>query len=407
MDGRITRERAGDTTHVTKRVSGGDARLRLAHEAAVLESLDHPGVVTFVGFEERPDHAVLVTESAGAATLADHRPATVAAVAGLGAAVAEILADLHQTGLAHGAIQADHVVLGASRHPVLCSFGRAGGTDDAIRQDVMALADLVTELLEVVATRGQRGGRQAGRAVQAAADEARRGEVDARQFARLLAAVPDATLPSPERTSPEPDRAPDTGTRTWRLRQRASATPDPDQGRRHRWIAASAVVVVGLVATGLSLRGSATEAPGAPGSSSAPGSGVAAGTAPTSGADPSPVDAPPDDPAAPSCGPGPDVDGDGCGDDTEVVGRLIRVGDVWYSAGRSGDVVAVDHWGCADLATPAVLRPATGEVFVFDQWPRSDQPRVVVVDHRVAVGATSLSAQVIDGCPAPVAGGAS
>ena len=96
------------------------------------------------------------------------------------------------------------------------------------------------------------------------------------------------------------------------------------------------------------------------------------------------------------------VDGDGCGDDTEVIGRLIRHGDRWYEVGEPGDVVVLGHWSCAPVATPAVLRPATGELFVFDRWPSVDSPVSVVSSTTVDQSATSLVIGTIDGCDAPM-----
>ena len=46
-------------------------------------------------------------------------------VAGLGCAVATILADLHDLGIVHGAVGTDHVLVGTDGRPVLCSLGHA------------------------------------------------------------------------------------------------------------------------------------------------------------------------------------------------------------------------------------------------------------------------------------------
>ncbi len=412
MYGRISIETSGDTTVVAKRVSGSDARRRLSQEAAVLQELCHPGVVRFVRFEDGPDHAVLVTESAGAVSMADHRPSTPGGVAALGAAVAGTVADLHDEGWGHGAIQADHVILGASRHPVLCSFGRAS-RDPAVRaSDLVALADLITEVAAAVSRSGGRSERHAVDAIEDAAARARGGDIDARQLAGLLAAVPGASLstPAPAPTASDGERAPvggptEIGTRTWRLRAPAVAVPELSVGRRRRWALATLVAAVGLVGTGLSLRGADTEAPAVP-EAPARSTQVAAAPPAPSTAEPPPVVAEPT-PCPRTFTAGVDVDGDGCGDDAEVVGRLIRVGDIWYTAGRPGDVVALDHWGCAAIATPAILRPDTGEVFVFDRWPARGLPLTVREDHRVQPGATVLRSSVVDGCPTPTAGGVS
>jgi hypothetical protein len=48
--------------------------------------------------------------------------------------------------------------------------------------------------------------------------------------------------------------------------------------------------------------------------------------------------------------------------------RVVEVDGRRYEIGVDGDRVVVGAWGCAETATPAVIRPATGEVFVFDGY---------------------------------------
>jgi hypothetical protein len=64
--------------------------------------------------------------------------------------------------------------------------------------------------------------------------------------------------------------------------------------------------------------------------------------------------------------------------------------------GRPGDVVLTDDWLCRGSPVPALLHPATGEVFVFDHPPGADRPRRV----GTVPGATGLRAiPTDDGCP--------
>jgi hypothetical protein len=49
-------------------------------------------------------------------------------------------------------------------------------------------------------------------------------------------------------------------------------------------------------------------------------------------------------------------------------------GDARWRVGRSGDVVVIGDWDCDRTETPAVLRPATGEVWSFPRWPVGDEP---------------------------------
>lgn len=96
---------------------------------------------------------------------------------------------------------------------------------------------------------------------------------------------------------------------------------------------------------------------------------------------------------------GPDVDGDGCPEAITLDGRSATVGSVTVELGQDGDVVALGDWHCAGIATPALLRPSTGEVFVFPEWSLDE-----VVEVR-AVGAFPGATDITTGpgeCPAPV-----
>ena len=52
----------------------------------------------------------------------------------------------------------------------------------------------------------------------------------------------------------------------------------------------------------------------------------------------------------------------------EVVGREVRRAGGRWEVGADGDVVTVGDWDCDRRPTPAVLRPSTGTVAVFDGW---------------------------------------
>jgi hypothetical protein len=77
---------------------------------------------------------------------------------------------------------------------------------------------------------------------------------------------------------------------------------------------------------------------------------------------------------APVAPPSADGDGDGCPDAIGVTGSAIQVGAVRYRLGADGDDVTVGDWDCDGQATPALVRPSTGEVFVFSQWATVDAP---------------------------------
>ena len=96
---------------------------------------------------------------------------------------------------------------------------------------------------------------------------------------------------------------------------------------------------------------------------------------------------------------GPDVDGDACPEQVVLDGRTAQLGSVTVELGDEGDLVAVGDWDCDGTDTPALLRPSTGEVFVFPEW-RLDAPLEVT-----AVTAVPDASAIVAGsgdCPSPV-----
>ena len=96
---------------------------------------------------------------------------------------------------------------------------------------------------------------------------------------------------------------------------------------------------------------------------------------------------------------GPDVDGDGCPETVELDGRTARVGTVTVELGQDGDLVALGDWHCDGIATPALLRPTTGQVFVFPEWSLDELVEVTAV--AVVPDATAIRTGP-GSCPSPV-----
>ena len=67
-----------------------------------------------------------------------------------------------------------------------------------------------------------------------------------------------------------------------------------------------------------------------------------------------------------------DVDGDGCPEAVTIDGAQVLVDGARYDVGAPGDAVAVADWDCDGSDTPAVVRPSTGEVFVFEGWATAE-----------------------------------
>jgi tRNA A-37 threonylcarbamoyl transferase component Bud32 len=129
------------------------------------------------------------------------------------------------------------------------------------------------------------------------------------------------------------------------------------------------------------------------GSASVPAADDPNAAAPTTDTGPAPDGPAPTPPTfPPGCAvpdlAGPDVDGDGCPEAVHLDGRVATVGPVQVELGRGGDLVVVADSDCDGVATPVVLRPESGEVFVFPDWSL-DEP-LEVRSTTVIAGATAI-----------------
>jgi len=348
---------------------------RVEEEAAVLDRAAHHGVVELAGLVD----GALRTRWVEGRTLAALGPLPAEEVAGLAAAVAAVLADLHDRGIAHGGLDPTHVLVTAEGRPVLCSLGRPGSPAG----DVAALGELVAGRL--AAGPGPRGGARppgrrplgpllappAGPALAALADQARHPDPAQRPTARELAdaiaaQVPGARLPRPPAAA-----------LALAGPARPRAAVEPGRGRRRAALGAGAAALA--LAAGWAAAGPFT-----------------AGNAARPSAPPPPP--PAGRPAATTT--------------TTVVAAPVRVWPrptaAWrdgvlttedgtrYRVGQAGDVVVTGAWGCGDLPTVALLRPATGEVFAFDEW--AERGRDVTARAVGTVpGAASLEVADLDG----------
>src|SRR4051794_439935 len=200
---------------VMAKVAGNaEEAARLVREADQLEAARHPGVVELVGVEGHGVGAILLTAHVEGPVLAQVGRLPLEEGAGLLAALASTLADLHQLGLVHGAVAPDHVIVGPGGRPVLCGFGyggRAGqplgpaaplarGFADPARDD----ADRLHQAFDVFAlgalARFLAPDPPAGHVLARVAEEATSEDVSSRPSARALAEalqqeVPAARLP--------------------------------------------------------------------------------------------------------------------------------------------------------------------------------------------------------------------
>jgi hypothetical protein len=415
-----------------KRSRGPDDAPRLQHEADVLEAARHPGVVELVRLEpgdiERGEPARLVTVVVGSGPLGLLPRPAVPQVAAIAAAVATTLADLHLHGIAHHRVDGSHVLIDTDGRPVLCGLAEAtttSGDGSGPAEDVAGLGRLVLDLLghdtdlEPIpdlrrrASRRRRGGWTGYQlralltlADQASADDPRH-RPSARAFAAAVsAAFPDARLladaaldgPTEGADHAASSTGPAEPTEAAEERGRAPRVAGaPLRGAAARrltsrptLVGGGAVLVGVLGLTSLAAGTSTVRGGERPEVQSAPtstSSTLEASTATTA-------------PAA-SCratdGPAADLDGDGCADGLSVDGTVVSGDGRRFQVGEEGDEVVVGDWDCDGSATPALLRPDEGEVFVFTRWARDGADVTATAADEVA-GATGIEVRTDEGC---------
>lgn len=405
----VTVSRAGDRLIAVKQVAAGRAR-DLEREAETIKRLDHPGLVRFVGLLETPDGGrALHTEFVSSDTWST-RPLNDPAERAAGLAVlAGVVADLHDLGVAHGQIDATHVLHGDGDRPVLCGLRLAAPvTAENRRDDLVAMADLCHD-----PALGE--GPLAGK-MSALADAVRAGRLDARELARRLDLLLDkrSGAPGPARHTRERTAGP----RRERSRPRALVIVAAVLG------ASAAVLAAGIWSRSQGTSAPATIIDPAGTEAAAPSTGidathanpsgtVAARTAPAdaditsaSPAGPAaaagstaylspmiPGGAAPSSMARPSIltdMPGTAADPDASDpllpptlipaqaqrpEDTASLqpGAVLEHGGSRYRVGTAGDFVATGDWDCDGQPTPAIIRPSTGHVVLFDTWPAAGQ----------------------------------
>ncbi|HET9690845.1 MAG TPA: hypothetical protein VFP61_06810 [Acidimicrobiales bacterium] len=369
---------------------------RLAHTAAVLRAIVHPGVVELVDAPASGER--LVTRWAGD-PLDQRAPLTTPEVAGLGAAAATVLADVHSLGWAHGNVGVEHLLVADDGRPTWCGWGAATAGGDPTT-DVVALASVLRAALPV-------GAALPRRLARALADAAA-GRLDAAALARRLGdprlspvlpaaratraagdaepssadaprATPEgqagpAVRPSsaqagggrpdngdgPPGTGPGTRTGPGTGTGTGAIlssTHRDLDTGDGGDRRPLRWrprrrvgLAAAAVASAGLAASVVT------------------GGGARAAACPAADR--------------------------GCRALPAGTATLRSDTGTTVVVAGAGDVVALGRWRCSPQALPAVLDPRTGQVWVYDRWAT---PGDDVTAQQVAVVGRARSLRVVPG----------
>ncbi len=369
----------------------------LEREAELLRRLDHPGLVRFVDLVETPDGGrALHTEFVNADTWAT-RPLSdpVERAAGM-AALAAVVADLHQLGVAHLQLTGPHVLHGVDDRPVLCGLTRADeATTENCRRDLAALAELCHDSsLGKSALSGK---------LLAVADAARGGLIGAREMARRLDLL--AARKPAKKTRPAP--GPGQGDETAAVR---AAGPGSERLslRTRRLLIAGAVGLAIVGGFALGSRSATTDWPATSQTSqetvqleaaenaeaaekseksenaektekseksqdaedSADAAFNVSSDDTSSGASAIGSETP-EEPAAPEAQAAPEAPEKPAAPAASLrqAAALLTHGGRRFALGVSGDFVEIGDWDCDGTATAAIVRPGSGGIALFDDWP--------------------------------------
>jgi hypothetical protein len=344
-DGPVVRHRADPAHGEVLRRTGA----RLAQAA-------HPGVVVVRASRPTDDGGWELTTAHAGHPVAPSRGTGPAWLAEVGASAAATLADLHDRGIVHGRLRAEHVLVGSDGSVVLSGLGpdAAGGRP---ADDVAALG----VVLEGLAA--------AAEAVGGIAPAALEGM---RAVARGARAEPATRRPSARRLAAE-----------------LAALAPADRGRS-RHPGRTRLVVAGAAGTVLLLAVIWLVALGGPGPTEGDGGLSAAEVAPSTTAT-----VPAEAPCAARARAAMTVAA--CGHDVTVQGGAVIVDGERSVVAEAGDEVVVADWGCAGRPRAAVLRPVTGEVLVLSTAGGTGGP-VVDVAARVREATALVAGTDEDGC---------
>lgn len=338
-----------DTNETIRQAADQVAADQMEHEAQILADVQLPGVVVLLGFSRRGNMAEMKLGEADHPDMTAHPVVDAVALCRLGSALARTIAEVHRAGIAHGDLRSDVVLVDQAGMPVLSGFTSArvvspGETPD---DDVKALGSLL------LGAHGQlrpsddgtelKRRRRLNKACRPVRHETA-GDMAAR-LAELSHSFQQETTDDVVEESPTDldqsirARVTRTGRATGRLRRVSAA------------VAGLAAVAVGVLAVRGGERATITPPP-----------------VPTVSPD------------------GPVIEHDGQRFQLGAVGDVVVVGD-WS---------APDGAGCDGLPTPALLRPSTGAIYVFDTWAGEG---VLAADATTVVsGAETLESDLVDGC---------
>jgi hypothetical protein len=322
----------------------------MRREAACWGRARHPGVAELIDVADDGETVSLTIREPGGPSLAE-APLTGQQAAGALAVVATTVADLHDVGVTVGGLDPAMIKLAADGRPVLCDLSRGallGGSSrdwlatNEARTDVLQLgrlgvslaARVTDETAETLRALGERAceravaPRRGGRLGAAARRVVSDGPLTARKFAdAVIAGVPAARLPTTTGSEHAADRV-------------RTAIAEPT---RLSWAGVATTIVLLATAWWWFAPAASTHRP-----SMAPAVDHASARRPSQPT----ASAPPDS-------------------SMRFAGGVLRVGNRSYAVGEPEDVLASGRWLCTPFRTVALLRPSSGDVFVFGSWPEA------------------------------------
>ncbi len=473
-----------DGSPILVKHAAGDDRYLLRREAKLLEAASHLNVVKLRGLLELEDRSELMLAYVPGASLAEQPPLSLDALLDVALQLGDTLVGLHEIGIRHGAVTAEHALIDQNGLVVLCGFGSALEVVESAEEtsdDVLALAELLT--LELA--RSEDAGlttlqRREATALHASIRFVAQDRAIHNSAAHNNSGLGNPKLDSPRLGGPRLDsprldstaRGAGPDLRRWLAHLSELARTGESAGLRKSskplrhwlpqripsrrvWLAAAALVAaVGVWQFGFSqsspdLLASPTSPvsvalpadtqAGALHSSASDETGTGAGGAGigtnnlTADGRPTGVlvtgltpercfDGAASDSAAPNTAPEGlatitttselDINGDGCTEKIQIgtnSGAGVVAGQPAIATptrrwliGQTDDLVAVGDWNCDGIATPAVLRPTSGEAFFFAVWPYGSPPAQPTSRASVPTGATRVSslANVAEASPA-------
>lgn len=321
----------------TRRTADPAEAAGIEMQAEVLRRLQFPGVVPLEGFH-REGNTVTIRLGDDLPPLGERAPASAAECASLGAALGRTLGEIHRAGFVHRDLRPEVIFVDADGRPLLSGFDHATeATSKARQEDLRALLTLLDEVLDLLPPTDVIDERRSRRRLARALRPRRHDDTfDLASVLAELAADFDAQAPGVPADSTQEASA---GAPTDELRLRVSAR---SAGSRPSIRSALVLLLIGVgILYAVSVRRESR-----------------------------PVLAPD----------GPIVEFDG----------------QRYQVGRPGDIAVVGDWAaagghCAGPSTVVLLRPGTGDLFVFSGW--ADAGEVLATRRGTYQGAVGLEVE--------------